>query len=384
MDTTTGILRTLVVDDEPGMREGAARVLRKHRVELPEFETALEFELETAGDLAEARARLETGAFDLLLLDYKLPDGTGLDLLGWLAERPRKPLTVMMTAYASLDVAVSTTRQGAWDFLAKPFSPDELRAVVLKAAQRILLERRARELADEKRRVRFQFISVLAHELKSPIAVVESYLELLKRRSLGEDLAAYDKPVGRSLERLAGMRKLIFDLLDLTRIESGEKRRELAPVDLRRAAENAIEAIGPQAAARSIAVELRAPETLPMTGDGGELEIVFNNLLTNAVKYNREGGRVTATLAQRADGFLEIAVADTGIGMATEDVSRLFGEFVRIKTAQTREIPGSGLGLSILKRLAALYGGEVTVDSELGVGTTFRVTLRKDGGSALV
>lgn len=384
MGAPTGLLRALVVDDEPGMREGAARVLRKHVVELPEFEARLGFEVETAGDLAEAHARLEAGSFDLLLLDYKLPDGTGLELLGWLKERPAMPLTVMMTAYASLEVAVSTTKQGAWDFLAKPFSPDELRAVVQKAAHRILLERRTRELAEEKRRVRFQFISVLAHELKSPIAVVESYLELLKRRSLGEDIAAYDKPVGRSLERLAGMRKLIFDLLDLTRIESGEKRRELAATDLRQAAENALEAIGPQAAARSIAVELVAPARLPMTGDAGELEIIFNNLFTNAVKYNREGGRVTVTLAERADGLLEIAVADTGIGMAPEDVARLFGEFVRIKTAETRDISGSGLGLSILKRLAALYAGEVTVESELGVGTTFRVTLRRDGGVTLV
>jgi two-component system, sensor histidine kinase and response regulator len=381
MDGAGVRLRVLVVDDELGMREGAARVLRRMRYAAPEAEAEIAFEVDTAADLAAARTRLEAGPCDLLLLDYKLPDGTGLDLLGWIQERSLPLLTVMITAFASLEVAVSTTRNGAWDFLAKPFSPEELGSVVQKAAQRILLERRARELAQERKRVRFQFISVLAHELKSPLAVVESYLDLLKGGSLGPEVVAYRKPIERSLERLGGMRKLIFDLLDLTRIESGEKRRELTGCDLRRAAEDALEAIGPQAAARSIALELEAPGSLPLTGDSGELEIIFNNLISNAVKYNRDGGRVSVRLAELNAEHLEIAVADTGIGMAPEDLARLFGEFVRIKTAQTRDIPGSGLGLSILKRLSALYGGEVGVTSEPGVGTTFRVTLRKDGGS---
>ncbi|MFA7332302.1 MAG: ATP-binding protein [Candidatus Delongbacteria bacterium] len=369
-------LHVLIVDDEPGMRGGAQRALRLARAALPEDGGEVGFACETAGSVGEARARLEQGGVDLLLLDYKLPDGTGLDVLEWLKSQPHPPLTVMITAYASLEMAVSTTKSGAWDFLAKPFTPEELRAVAQKAAQRILLERRARELAEEKRRVRFQFISVLAHELKAPLAVLESYLDLIQRRTMGPELATYDPFLGRSLERIHGMRKLIFDLLDLTRIESGQKQRDLQPTDLAVLARGALEAVKPQADERGITLTLEGPESLPLTADTGELEILFNNLLSNAVKYNREGGSVALRLFEEGP-VLRIEVQDTGIGMSEAEVGRLFGEFVRIKNEHTRHISGSGLGLSILKRLCALYSGDVTVTSAAGVGSTFTVTLAR-------
>jgi signal transduction histidine kinase len=111
--------------------------------------------------------------------------------------------------------------------------------------------------------------------------------------------------------------------------------------------------------------------------DRSELEIILNNLVSNAVKYNRDGGRVDVTLEPAVDGYgWRIRVADTGIGMKPEDAARLFQEFVRIKNDQTRNIAGTGLGLSIVRKLAQLYGGEATVESTHGVGSTFTVTLR--------
>ena len=111
-----------------------------------------------------------------------------------------------------------------------------------------------------------------------------------------------------------------------------------------------------------------------MTADAGEIEMLLNNLLSNAVKYNRDGGRVDVTIA-RHGSQATIAVADTGIGMTAEEVGRIFGEFVRIKNEQTNHIPGSGLGLSIVKKLAQLYDGEVKVESRPDAGTTFTVVL---------
>ena len=113
-----------------------------------------------------------------------------------------------------------------------------------------------------------------------------------------------------------------------------------------------------------------------MQADRGEIEIILNNLLSNAIKYNRPGGRAELTLAGDAEGVM-IRVADTGIGIAPEDCSRLFSDFVRIKTEQTRNILGSGLGLSIVRKLATLYGGQAVVESGVGVGSTFTVTLRR-------
>jgi two-component system, sensor histidine kinase and response regulator len=171
------------------------------------------------------------------------------------------------------------------------------------------------------------------------------------------------------------MRRLIAELLDLTRIESGQKRRELADVDVREVARAAIETVAAAARERQVAVALHAPDRLPALADRGELEILFNNLVSNAVKYNRQGGRVDVTVAEMDAGGIRLAVADTGIGLSPEEAARLFQEFVRIKNDRTRGIPGTGLGLSIVRKLAQLYGGDVTVQSQPGVGSTFTVTL---------
>jgi signal transduction histidine kinase len=281
----------------------------------------------------------------------------------------------MITAYASLETAVTAAKRGAYDFLAKPFTPDELRSVIRKAAGRILLQRQARRLAEEKRRVRFEFIRMLAHELKSPLAAIEGYLNICADPAMQVGEEKRRQMISRSLDRLVGMRQLIVDLLDLTRIESGEKQRELAEVDLAAVARECVENVLAQAAARNISVGIDAPERLALWADRGELVIIVNNLVSNAVKYNRDGGKVDVRLRRAAEG-VEIAVADTGIGMSEEEAGRLFREFSRIRNSHTSSIPGSGLGLSILKKLTELYRGEVAVKSAPDRGSTFTVVLR--------
>jgi signal transduction histidine kinase len=314
---------------------------------------------------------------DILLLDHKLPGISGLDVLEKVAGKINDCLTIVITAYASLEVAITATKRGAYDFLAKPFTPDELKDAVRKAARHLAITRQACRLAEEKRQVRFQFISVLAHELKAPISSIEGYLQIVRERSAGDDQAVYDNMLSRSVVRLGGMRKLIDDLLDLTHIESGQKKRDLSEMDISDVAGESIEAFVPVAAEKDVTIELHCPDSLKMTADRGEIEIVLNNLISNAVKYNRPGGRVDVTLTGD-DDTVTIAVADTGIGMTAEETDRLFGEFVRIKNAQTRNILGSGLGLSIVKKLALLYDGDAAATSEQGVGSTFRVTLKRN------
>ncbi len=368
-------LKVLVVDDEPGMRRGAAKALRKYRVKLDEINTEVSFEIDEAADGAECFKALEAKKYDLMLLDYKLPDISGLDILERVRQGDYDLLTIMITAYASLEVAISATKNGAFDFLAKPFTPDELKAVVRKTASSLLLQRLARQLEEEKRQVRFQFLSVLSHELKAPLNAIEGYLRILEDRTAGDDLKSYEKMVNRSLDRITGMRKLIFDMLDLTRIESGQKQRVVEPIDVLDAAHKSIENQEPDAKKRNISIKFDAPEKVEMNGDSGELEIIFNNLVSNAVKYNREGGKVDVAVAKDGD-IVTVKVSDTGIGMTKEEQSKLFGEFVRIKNEKTRLIEGSGLGLSILKRLSKLYEGDVTVESEADKGTTFTVVLK--------
>ncbi|HWQ07957.1 MAG TPA: response regulator [Holophaga sp.] len=370
-------LHLLVVDDEVGMRLSVERALRHYSTHLPDIQQDVNFRVSQAESGEAALALIETDKPDLILLDYKLPGISGLDVLTFLKEKKQDILVVMITAYASLETAVQATKSGAFDFLAKPFTPEELRATVHKTTKHCMVQRQAAKLAEERRQIRFEFLSVLAHELKSPLAAVEGNLFIMRDHVAGEAIKEYDHLIGRSLIRLEGMKKLIFDLLDLTRIESGQKKRVLAEVDLCAVARQAIETHTVLAADKKVAISLEGPESILLQADAGELEIIFNNLISNAVKYNRDGGSVVVALSD-AGASVSIAVKDTGIGMTKEEVARLFGEFTRIKNQKTMNILGSGLGLSILKRLSHLYGGAVTVESVPDVGSTFTVALQKE------
>jgi two-component system sensor histidine kinase/response regulator len=369
-------LHLLVVDDEIGMRLGVERALRNWVARLHDIDCEVSFRVSQAETGEDALALIARDVPQIILLDYKLPGISGIDVLNKI-DRSGDILVVMITAYASLETAVQATKLGAFDFLAKPFVPDELKAVVRKTAKHYLAQRQARKLAEERRQIRFQFLSILAHELKAPLAAVEGYLNIFQDHAMGEAIGDYDNVVARSLVRLEGMKKLIFDLLDLTRIESGQKQRTLSDVDVCEVARQAIETAGPLAVERGIVITFEPPAAVTMHADAGEIEIIFNNLISNAVKYNRERGTVRVAVEDLGD-TVRISVQDTGIGMSPEDVARLFGEFTRIKNEKTRNILGSGLGLSILKRLAHLYGGEVAVASAPDEGSTFTVTLRRD------
>ena len=397
-------LRVLVTDDEMGMRLGIERTLRNFTVRVPDVAEEVGFVVDQADSGEAALEKIAQTPPDILLLDHKMPGISGLDVLEQLQGRENEILTIMITAYASIETAVTATRRGAYDFLTKPFTPEELKGTVRKAAARLILAKQARRLAEEKRQVRFQFIRVLGHELKSPLGAVEGYLNMLRDPRFAPDEALRGEFIDRSLVRLEGMRKLIADLLDLTHFESGKRKRELAPVDVCAVARAAIETHQPEAAIRSVTVSLRSPDKtgtgselsdacrpnsasgevpvpvlsvpgpVEMTADRGELEIILNNLISNAIKYNRDGGRVDVAVTKQ-EQTVSIAVSDTGIGLTPAEAENLFGEFVRIRNEKTRDILGSGLGLSIVKRIAALYNGTATITSQPDVGSTFCVTL---------
>jgi len=369
-------LRILVVDDEAGMRHGVLRALRNFQVEVSDVNEIVSFEFDDAETGEIALEKIAAQMPDILLLDHKLPGLQGLEVLEKLHEDKLDILTIMVTAYASIETAVSATRRGAYDFLAKPFTPEELKSLISKAAKHLILKHHAKKLAQEKKQMRFQLISVVSHELKAPLAAIEGYLNIMKEPSLLSNQVNYNHIVDRMQFRLVGMRKLIFDLLDLTRIESGQKKRSLSEIDMLEPVRMSIETATPAAKEKQIEINLNAPEKLMMIADTGEIEIIMNNMVSNAVKYNRDGGRVFIDITDMGE-TVKIAVKDTGIGMTKEEVSHLFGEFVRIKNKKTQNISGSGLGLSILKRLSNLYKGDVTVESEPDVGTTFTAVLKK-------
>ena len=370
-------LKILVVDDEPGIRSGVIRILKSHRVSYPFMDEDYQFELLEAATGEEGIAIIEQEVPDILLLDNKLPGMQGIDVLQYVKEKKYDIMVVMITSYASLEVAIKATGFGANDFIPKPFTPQELKASVDNITKQLFLKRITRKMRKEGRKIRFQFLSVLSHELKSPLNVIEGYLRMMLERQAGSEVEAYDKLIEKSLSRIEGMRHLIMDCLDFTRIRFEKNRDKIKETDLRKIAKLAISSMQPYAIQKNIHIFLHAEEEVLLEVDPGDFEIIFNNLVSNAVKYNHDNGRVDITL-KNEEKIVRITVADTGIGIDGEDIPKLFREFVRIKNEKTKNIAGSGLGLSIVKKVTELYDGTIKLKSMPGEGTTVVVKIPRD------
>jgi two-component system, sensor histidine kinase and response regulator len=369
-------LKVLVVDDEPGIRSGINRILRNYTVGYPFMDEDFSFELIDAATGEEAIEIIDRELIDIVLLDNKLPGIEGMEVLEYINKSNKDMGVMMITSYASLDLAVKATNKGAYNFVPKPFTPEELRYSMENITKHLYLKRMTQKLNEAGKQIRFQFLSVLSHELKSPINAVEGYLRVMKERQVGDHLEDYDTMLDRSLERIKGMRTLIMDLLDFTRIESGKRQREVKEIDLTEIARVAIDSMGPYAIQKNVKVSLDAQAQFMINADAEEIEIIMNNLISNAIKYNRDDGSVYCTIKSVKEGIIVI-VEDTGIGMNEEELSRLFQEFTRIKNQKTKNITGSGLGLSIVKRYVESYQGTVEVTSIPDKGSTFTILFPK-------
>jgi two-component system sensor histidine kinase/response regulator len=371
-------LRLLVVDDEPGIRAGINRALQDYTVSFPFFDDDFNFEIINTDSGEEAIKILDSRPVDIVLLDNKLPGIEGIEVLEYIKERSMDAAVMMITSYASMELAIRATNNGAFNFIPKPFSAQDLKTAVESITKHLFLKRMTRKMKTEARQIRFKFLSVLSHELKSPINAIEGYLRIMKDRPAGNDIRTYEHMIERSLTRIESMRGLIMDMLDLTRIESSSKNRILEQHDLVEIAKLAIDSFNPVAIQMNVKIIAELPETLFFLCDTTEIEIIFNNLLSNAVKYNRVNGQVFFRIRDTVDR-IAIEVEDTGIGMTEEEQSMLFREFSRIRTEKTKYISGSGLGLSIMKRIVELYRGRVHVKSIPDNGTTFIVELSQNG-----
>jgi signal transduction histidine kinase len=297
-----------------------------------------------------------------------------MEVLEYIRNKNYDMMVAMITSYASLEIAVKATDDGAYDFIPKPFTPQELKASIDNITKQMFLRRITRKMKNEGKKIRYQFISILSHELKAPLNAIEGYLNILKEKKPGDNMEEYVQMIDRSLERVSGMRNLIMDLLDFTKIRLEKKKEKVKTVDLRNLAKDSISTVKPYAIQKNVSIKLDAEKDIKIEADPVDLEIIFNNLLSNAVKYNKNDGQVWLQIVKDEEK-ITIIVKDTGIGMTEEETSTLFKEFVRIKNDKTKNISGSGLGLSIVRKVAELYKGNIKVDSTPDKGTIFEVNL---------
>ncbi|MCI0515977.1 ATP-binding protein [candidate division KSB1 bacterium] len=481
--------KVLVVDDEFGMREGMRRLIQIQG-----------HQIDTAENGTEGIAKGTAFEYDLYFIDLKMPDRDGQDVLKAIIQKFPEAMCVIMTAYASYETAVETTQTGAYNYMPKPFTPDELQSLLDRALERrwyilenrrLLTEQEHRllEVAHEKSRIRSiinaiddgilvvnqegqlvlfnprfltlldlhqtvnigesvngllppvlteqiqqilnrraslkaikqeivvhppdrlvvmsnttpiinsdgqvlgavsvlrdiselkkleilksQFVNMVAHELKAPLVAIQGYLDLVVNKILGDAPDTYDKYLKRSLQRSTALMEMIKDLLNISRMEAGTVRREIEKLDLAAVIQETSEFFETEATNQSIRIIRRLTPNLFVEADKEELQRIFNNLISNAIKYNKPNGEIHITSLQ--DGcYVKISVRDTGIGMQPQEKERLFEEFYRAKNTLTRNITGTGLGLSIVKKILHHYAGKIEVESEYEKGTTFTIYL---------
>ena len=220
-----------------------------------------------------------------------------------------------------------------------------------------------------------EFLANMSHELRTPLNAIIGFSEVLIERMFGELNEKQDEYLKDIFSSGRHLLSLINDILDLSKIEAGKMELELTTFDLPAAMDNALTLVKGRAANHAIALHLETDRRLgEVVADERKIKQVLVNLLSNAVKFTPEGGRVEVRAAP-ADGGVEIAVSDTGIGIAAEDQEAIFEEFRQVGTDYAKKREGTGLGLALTKRIIELHGGRVWVKSEVGKGSTFTFTL---------
>jgi signal transduction histidine kinase len=236
------------------------------------------------------------------------------------------------------------------------------------------LEHKSRELEAASRH-KSEFLANMSHELRTPLNAVIGFSEALLERMFGEVNEKQTEYLQDILSSGQHLLSLINDILDLSKIEAGRMELAVAPFHLPQALDNALILVKERAARHGIGLALEIdPRLGELVGDERKVKQALLNLLSNAVKFTPEGGRISLRAVQ-ADGAVEIAVSDTGIGIAPEDQEAIFEEFRQVGSDEARKQEGTGLGLALTKKIVEMHGGRIWVKSQVGKGSTFTFTL---------
>jgi signal transduction histidine kinase len=284
-------------------------------------------------------------------------------------------------------IVIGLPMDGGWGLLGAlpvPFTPvfgafevGQLRgyaSVVAAALERIRMTERLTAME----RAKGQFLNLASHELRGPVAIIRGYMSMLERGTLGPLNQAGLRAVQVMSAKALEMNSLIEQMLDAARLEEGRLQLRLRPVEVRTVVERALDVMRPLAGEAHPLLLSMDRQPLAVAVDVERIQTILTNLVDNAIKYSPAGGPVECRVTGTDESVL-IAVRDHGVGIAPDDLPRLFSRFSRISTEATRHIPGIGLGLYLARELARLHEGDISVESAPGGGSTFVLTLPLDG-----
>jgi len=473
--------RILVVDDEARIRNACKLVLDE-----------CGYEVCLAVNGKDGLQQIHDHHYDIILLDLMMPELSGFDVLAQVKSLHPDTVVIVISGYATLEHSVDAMKNGAFDFIPKPFTPDHLRVTVAKAIDhtralrdisqtqsrlrtmvnrlsdgvmctnhdhRVVLanpaflrmigsqaesvrgciidefidltelrnivyqaqdmpENEYTELTGEMTlngparpdgivlsvrcapfrdrsgrnlgvitvlhditalkqmdRMKSEFVSMVSHEIRSPMNSVLMQLRVVLDGLAGDLTPKQKEILERASEKIDNLAQMTSELLDLARIESGLISQEREHVDMLSIIRDQVAFHNPRAEFASVTIDLDVPEKLPpVLANRRNMEEVLSNLITNAIKYSPNGGRISISASSGSD-YLSIRIQDSGIGIDAEDKNRIFQRFYRVKNEKTRYIQGTGLGLALVKSILESHQGRIKVDSQPGEGSTFFVFL---------
>ena len=355
--------RILVIDDEEVVLDSCTQVL-----------DGGDCQVTTASNGAQGLRLVEELQPDLIFLDLKMPGLSGFDVLEKIRSQHPLMVVIVITGYATVSSAIEAMKKGAFDFLPKPFTPEELRLIAKRGVEHCQLVRQTAALRREKEMLRENFAAIVSHELKAPLGAIQQNLYALTN-DLADQLSDSQKDLCQRLKaRLDDLVKLIHSWLRTISVDVSKLKETFKPLSVADALAKAVETVQPHATRKAIEIQTAVAEPLPrVNGDEGSLTEVLVNILGNAVKYSFPDSKVSVRAEAQGPHVL-ISVTDTGVGIAKEDLPFLFQDFVRGK-AQPEGAAGSGLGLAISRRIVEVHEGSITVESEPGKGSTFVIRL---------
>lgn len=352
----------MIIDDEEVVLDSCTQILRGSG-----------HQIATASDGTKGLQQVKEYQPDLVFVDLKMPGISGFDVLDQISVIDPTIVTVVITGFATIGSAVDAMKKGAYDFLPKPFTPDEFRIITRRGIERRKLVLETIALRREKELLREQFASIVSHELKAPLGAVQQNIFVLEYE-LDKVLSEEQKgKLERIKVRVDELLKMINSWLRVISVDINKLKESFTQLSILTPLTSALESVESLSARKNIEIEKEIQEPLPMLmGDKVSLAEVFVNILGNSIKYSPDGRKVNMKIEARENNLL-VSISDTGVGISEEDIQHVFDGFYRGKSGQEQE--GHGIGLAVSRQIVEAHSGKITVTSELGKGTTFLVTL---------
>jgi len=308
---------------------------------------------------------------DIVFVDLKMPGISGMEVLDQISALDPTIVTVVITGFATVDSAIEAMKKGAYDFLPKPFTPDEFRLITRRGLERRKLMLETIALRREKEMLRENFAAIVSHELKSPLGAIQQNLYAF----MGEPLTESQKArLERMKSRIEDLIKLIHSWLRVLSVDIEKIKENFTTTSVPGLISKAIESVEPHSNRKDITIISKIDEPISsIEGDEVSLVEALVNILGNAIKYSYTGGQVIITALEK-ERHLELSIADTGVGISKEELPFILGDFYRGKSGLMAE-ESYGLGLTISQRIIEAHNGKISVESEPGKGTTFVIRI---------